>query len=471
MNSRPFRKRRSIFLGLVLMLIGVLILIHNLQPRVIHLGELFLYWPVLLILWGLALLWDVFAARRAKQPIPRTVGRSEVLLILIVAAASVALLAFNRFRINAERRYRFEFFGNPYTFTQPLEPAPIQPSAQVLLWTPRGNITVRPHQDASLSLVVTKTVRAMSQSAARAIADATAVAAENTAQGVRVEPRLPRHAFGETISYDAGVSPRISLNASTGRGDLHISGINGPISANASGEVDISRIGSDITLNLDHGDLRIRSVDGNVTVHGRGEQVDLSEIAGLASLNGIFFGPIRIRRIDKGLQIRSPRTRLAVDAALGRLDLDSGRLQLSDTQGNVTLRTRDLDVEVENAQGTVRITNRNGDVDLHCGQPPRNSIHIDDRSGNIDLFLPGHAAFSLMATALSGDITNDFPAPTLHLVERSSNSYMQGSVGSGGPKITLYTTYGAIRIMRTPASPPMPPVPSFAPASPGKGPG
>ena len=460
MRPDPTRRRKSIFLGLVLMLIGVLFLIHNLQPSLVHLGEILLYWPILLILWGLALLWDHFAARRANQTAPRSVGRAEFLLIIFVVAASVSLLAFNRFQTNAERRYRYYLLGIPYTFTSAVTPAPVKPFSQVLLWTPRGNITVRPHHSMTLGVVVKKTVRAINSGSAQRMADATEVAVASTPQGIRVEPQFPPHAFGEMVSYDAFVFPDVSLTLSTGRGDLHIEGIKGPISGNASGDVDISQAGSNVTLNLNHGNLRIQSVAGNVTVSGRGQQVDLSEITGLAILNGRFFGPIRVRRAAGGMQIHSRRTTMGVNAALGGLDMTSGRLLLSDTAGNVSLRTRDLDVDIENARGAVHIVNRNGDVEVHCYQDPRNGIDIFDRSGNISLYLPDHSSFSLAASALSGDIANGFPAPTVHLVRRSSNSYMQGSVGSGGPQITLHTTYGAIRILPAPRVPPSEPTAS-----------
>lgn len=469
MNPHFTRKRQSILLGLVLILIGVLVLIHNVRPSLMHLGEIFLYWPILLILWGLALLWEHFAARRANQPVPRAIGRAEFVLILLVVAASVSLLAFNRLRTNAERRYRFYLFGMPYTFTSAMAPTPVKASSQVLLWTPRGNISVRPHPATTLGMVIKKTVRAVSSSSAQNVADATTVEAASTPQGISVEPKFPQHAFGEMVSYNAFVFPKISLSASTGRGDLHIEGISGPISANASGEVDISQIGSDITLNLDRGNLRIHSVTGNVTVSGSGQRVDLSQITGLAVLNGGFFGPIRIRNVAKGFQIHSRRTRLGVTRSLGRLDLNSGRLQISNTPGNVTLRTRDLDVDIENVQGVVQVENRNGDVDVRCYQIPRHNINISDRSGNIDLFLPNRSPYSLDATAISGNISNAFRASTLHVTEQSSNSYMNGSVGSGGPKITLYTTYGAIRILRTPPVPRRPPAPPQSPFTPGPG--
>jgi Toastrack DUF4097 len=467
MNIHPARRRKPIFLGLLMLIVGILLLVHNLVPDLVHLGTLLLYWPVLLILWGLTLLWEYFAARRANQAPPRGIGGREFALILFLVAGSLALLAIGRARSRMNWPYRFGLFGNLYTFAGTLTSATLEPETQVLLWTPRGDISVRPHDSMNLNLVVTKSVRAPSQDAAQKIADATTVAVETTPQGVRVEPRTPVDGFAESVSYDATVPAKISLSVSTGRGGLHITGIDGQVSANASGEVDVSQIGSNVTLNMDHGNLRIHSVSGNVTVSGGGEQVDLSEISGMASLNGRFFGPIRIRRAGHGIQYKSPRTTLGVDAALGRLDMGSDSLQVSDTTGDLSLTTRNKDVRIENVQGSVQIHNRNGDVSIHCSQPPRGAIEITDRSGSINLYLPGRSAFSLKATALNGDISSAFQAPGLHLSEQGSNSSMQGSVGSGGPQIVLSTTYGTIRIMRTPPVPPMPPVTPATPPPPG----
>ena len=56
-------RRRSIFPGLLLIVLGLIFLLHHLNPAfgIGHLARI--YWPFLIILWGIAKLIDHFAAQ------------------------------------------------------------------------------------------------------------------------------------------------------------------------------------------------------------------------------------------------------------------------------------------------------------------------------------------------------------------------------------------------------------------------
>jgi hypothetical protein len=456
------RRRSSIFGGLLLILVGFLFLIHNLAPGLLHLGHVVRYWPVLLILWGLARLWDYSAARRSGQSAPRTVSGTDLLLILLVLVGVAALVAYDRIHHNMDWQRGFNLFTNSYSFTTTLPTEPVEPSMRIKLSTPRGDINVHPQSSSGLSVVVTKTVHAPSRNEAQKIADATTVSVQRSAAGVEINPRI-REGGSEAVSYDASVFPKTSLLASTGHGEVHVTGIQGEISLDAAGHVDVSQTGSNATVNLRRGDAHIHGIDGNVTVNGRGEQLDIGEIRGRVSINGEFYGPIRVLRADKGVSFNSRRTSLAVSAPLGRLDMDSSRLVLSDTPGNVSLETREKDIHFENVQGAVQIFNRNGTVEVRYSLPPRHNIDITNHAGNINLVLPSGSAFSITAVARSGEISSDFRAPSLKVVNQSSSSVLNGTLGSGGPKISLNTTYGTIHIRRAPPAPPVPPPPPPSP--------
>ncbi len=76
-NGRPYRS--SLFAGLLLILLGVIFFLDRIHPG-FEIGRLIrLYWPLLLILWGVAKLLDRFprvapdnraraSFREAKQP-------------------------------------------------------------------------------------------------------------------------------------------------------------------------------------------------------------------------------------------------------------------------------------------------------------------------------------------------------------------------------------------------------------------
>jgi hypothetical protein len=87
------RGRHSIFGGLVLVLIGTLFLIQNFYP-VFELWNAFLrWWPLLLILLGVARLIDYLLEHRAPDaPAPRVASGGDIFLIVAVVAL-VALVA------------------------------------------------------------------------------------------------------------------------------------------------------------------------------------------------------------------------------------------------------------------------------------------------------------------------------------------------------------------------------------------
>ncbi|MGB8591820.1 MAG: DUF5668 domain-containing protein, partial [Candidatus Acidiferrales bacterium] len=75
--SNGSTERRSIFGGVLLILLGVLFLLHRHYPE-LGIGHLFrVYWPVLLIVWGLAKLIDNFAARGSGEARPPLMSGGE----------------------------------------------------------------------------------------------------------------------------------------------------------------------------------------------------------------------------------------------------------------------------------------------------------------------------------------------------------------------------------------------------------
>src|ERR1700752_852282 len=92
-DSRP--PQRSLFPGLALFFVGVLLLVHNYRGLDIRhlLGH---WWPLLIILWGAIKLFERAVARRSSQTSPSPITAGEVGLVIgllsflgIVAAVDV----------------------------------------------------------------------------------------------------------------------------------------------------------------------------------------------------------------------------------------------------------------------------------------------------------------------------------------------------------------------------------------------
>jgi hypothetical protein len=74
------------------------------------------------------------------------------------------------------------------------------------------------------------------------------------------------------------------------------------------------------------------------------------------------------------------------------------------------------------------------------------AIEINNRKGDIRVFLPAKAAFQVSASTSHGDISSDFG---LNVQNRSGASDASGTIGHGGPAVAINNSYGDIQIRKT----------------------
>jgi hypothetical protein len=96
---------------------------------------------------------------------------------------------------------------------------------------------------------------------------------------------------------------------------------------------------------------------------------------------------------------------------------------------------------------------------------------VKNNKGDVEVSLPDNASFTVDARTHNGDIVSDFPLE----ISGDENKTATGTVGKGGPKVTLSTEHADLRIRKggeapaAPAAPSAPKVPGApkAPAAPG----
>src|SRR5271168_554046 len=85
------RQRSSILTGLLLIALGFLFLLQRFEP---HLGIGHLvrrYWPLLLIVWGIAKLIDHFTTSRTGEGRPPILSGPEAALLIVIVAVLVGM--------------------------------------------------------------------------------------------------------------------------------------------------------------------------------------------------------------------------------------------------------------------------------------------------------------------------------------------------------------------------------------------
>jgi len=447
--------RQSIFGGLLLILVGVLFLLIHHYPQ-LGIGHLVrLYWPVILIVWGIAKLIDNFSARQSGDASPPWLSGGEIALIILLFVAVTGMWGIGRIREQLGDTDSFSWndmwMKKGVPVSEDVPPVPVKPNSSISVNTPRGDVTVFADEDTDLRIVATKTVSSVSDSESSKRASEIKINVTPVNGGFRVEPSgISGDRTHTRVDLEVHLPKQVSVTAQTDSGDLTIAGISGAVTAiSLSGDITIHDVGSDVTAKMQNGDVRIAQVHGDVGLSGKGNGVELSDVSGNATIDGEFFGPIQVSNIAQTTQFISSRTDLTILKMHGRLDLDSDSLQISDVDGSIKLKTHDKSVEIENAAGRMDINNAHADVSITLKKPPTDEINVQNDSGGIDVALPAKSSFEISAASRSGEIDSEFDDASLNHETSGDTKKLNGKVGNHGPKITLDTTYGTINLRKS----------------------
>jgi DUF4097 and DUF4098 domain-containing protein YvlB len=450
-------RRRSIFPGLLLIVLGVIFLLHRLDPAfgIGHLARI--YWPFSIILWGIAKLIDHFAAQNAGQIRPPLLPGGEAALLVLLAFVLIAFVLHDWFRDRIPGLHFNDLapFQQSYSQSRELASQTIAAGSHVAIETGRGNITIHGTEGNDLRVSVNESAAGANESAADDRMKSVEVVIERTGNGYSIHP-VHQSDFrdGVGVDLDVQVPKTASVTLHTPKGDINASTIAGIVDARTeNGDIDIHDAASDVTAQTEKGAARITGVAGNVTLKGRGDDVEIDDVTGNATLEGPFLGSTTVRKVKGTTRITSLWADLTVVQLTGRLEMDSGDIQLSDVAGLARLLTHNKDIDVENVAGQLDIVDSHGDVKIVCANPPREALNITNDSGEVDLTLPGRSSFQISAFSLSGEVDSEFEDPSLKTTDEQRDGRLDGQFGgkSGAPgsKITITTSYGTISLHKS----------------------
>ena len=169
--------------------------------------------------------------------------------------------------------------------------------------------------------------------------------------------------------------------------------------------------------------FNVRSVTGDVTVDGSGDEVTLSDISGSAAVHGDFYSGSHMQHIGGAASYHSSRSDVSFTRLNGDLQIDGNDLTASEAIGPMRISTRSRNITLDRVTGDISITNNHGDVDVHVA-PPTGTITVDNQNGNVNVTLPEKARFTLNAETSDGDTHSDFEAATTH----GGHGMLSGSV-------------------------------------------
>ena len=459
-------RRRSFTGPLLLLIIGGAFLWRNLHPETPLFDILSLYWPYLLIGWGVlrlieAVVWD-------RQGYRSGLAGGEVFLIVLICIVGSGVWQARQHGVRFVNG--LDLWGQSYDY-----PISARASAagikRIVFENPRGNIKVTGGDTGDVEITGSKTIRASSRQDADRTNGATLV--ELVPQGDRllVRTNQDRIPSSQRISDDLEVTiPRsLAVESRSNTGDHEIADVAGDVELGCThGDVRLARIGGNVRLGIEHSDLiRASAVTGKFDLEGEGSDIDLENMAGQVTINGSYRGSLDFKNLAKALQYEGTRnTELRVEAAPGRISMDLGQFSATNVVGPMRLMGGSRDVKIEQFSNTLELETERGDVELAPGRLPLAAMDVRSGSGKIDLALPPKATFTMDATAQAGDVTNDFAEQIVKGVD-GRTATLKGKVGEG-PTIRLTANRGWISVRKEGSLPsaPEPPKPPKEPAQP-----
>ena len=466
----PPRYRRSLSGPVVLIALGILFLLGTmglLDWR--HLGHWFAnYWPILLIGWGVLKLVEYQQAQRQGTR-ASGIGAGGVFLVIFIIIFGLIATHASRFhweqlrdQIDINDDGDFPFFGSKYNFDDQLTQT-FPAGASLRIIDTRGAVNVIASQDDQIHVVVHKRISAESQADADKWNGGTKP--QLTVSGNVVTLNANNQGAGDHwVAEDLDISlPRqAAVVASTRYGDVSVTGREGNLEITSQhGDVNTTDIRGKVSLNLDHSSARISQIASDVSITGRANDVSIEDVKGAAHLDGEFMESVKLAKISQPVTFKSSRTNMDFSRLDGDLDLDSGDLQASDLIGPLRLNTRSKDIRLTGVSGDVRMEDENGSVELRMNK--LGSVQVENRKGDIQLYLPDKAGFQLDAHARNGEIETDFDQ--LKIDNANDQAIATGTVGGGGPHIVVSNEHGTIEIRKaseaseTPAPPKAPKAP------------
>jgi DUF4097 and DUF4098 domain-containing protein YvlB len=444
--------RRGTLAGPILLIaVGVLFLLHNLNPQWPLLDWVARYWPWVFIVWGALRLAEILALAAQAQPLPRRgLTGGEWAIVVLIALVGFGASAFREQRPRIPIR-GVELFGQAYDF--PLEGVQAAGGARrVVIENLRGNVRVAAGAAGEIRVRGRMSVRALDRQAADEMRQKMPL--EITAAGDQIVVRTNQErGEAERVSADLEVlvPAAVSVELRGRDGDFDVAAVNGDVIVESErGDVRLAELGGAARIQVRRSGLvRAVNLKGGLNLRGRGREVEIDGAGGPVTIQGAFFGELQFRRLPQGLEFESERTTLAVRHLRGQLRLSRGSLIAQGLEGPVRLKTRTRDVELADFTGPLQVELERGDVVLRPARVPSAPLTVTVGSGDIELAVPDGARFGLLAVAERGEIRNEFGEP-FRLTPTEQGATLEGA-REGEALVRLRTERGAITLRKASA--------------------
>lgn len=276
----------------------------------------------------------------------------------------------------------------------------VQPGGKLTAETQGGNITVKTDDANEVRIVVTQVIDANSEEAADKALEKLSLNLEqkgNDVSAIATYEKRIGNMWGNwppvQVSYTITIPRAFHLHLQTSGGNVKVGSVKGTVNARTSG-----------------GDLVFERIDGELDGKTSGGNVSLTE--GTARAN---------------------------------LSTSGGNIQIDRAGGPTTVSTSGGDIRIESATQLLSAHTSGGNVTAKLTEAPRQDMTLRTSGGNVTVTVPRDAGFYLEASTSGGEVS--VSKLSMNKVSTNkSNTKLSATVNAGGPKLTLRTSGGDVRV-------------------------
>jgi DUF4097 and DUF4098 domain-containing protein YvlB len=275
----------------------------------------------------------------------------------------------------------------------------VQPGGKLTAETQGGNITIKTDDANEVRIVATQVIDASTDEAANKLLEKLSLRMElqgNEVSAIASYERPVTKMWGNTpvmVSYTITVPRQFNLQLHTSGGNVKVASVKGTVNARTSG-----------------GDLVFDRVDGELDGKTSGGNVTLKE-----------------------------------GTARAQVSTSGGNIQIDRAGGPVNASTSGGDIKIQSATQVISATTSGGNISARLTEPLQQDAVLRTSGGNVTVVVPRTAGFALDAETSGGDVETTSLTLSNSKVN-SSKSRITATVNAGGPKLSLRTSGGDIRV-------------------------
>ena len=254
------------------------------------------------------------------------------------------------------------------------------------------------------------------------------------------------------------------------RGKVYIDSIKGNVTVTDEyAPLEIFNVDGELTASTTEGNIRIERVTKHVGIDSRGTEVSVSDLLDGLKINASHkdvdisnvassvvvesrFAGLSLKKVGGNVEIQSTSDHVDADDVHGSFKLKgrASEVQVARITGPLDIQTTLKDVVVNDFDNSCTVATEFAGINVSSKKLGKGDVILKNRNGDVELFLPENASFLIDASARNGKLASDYPG--ISTADKEDVSSLKSKVKTGGPKISVETQYGSIRIHSTQSS-------------------